>query len=101
MPKKVDANQPDIIKALRKAGASVTPTHALGQGFPDIAVGFNGITVLMEIKNGELPPSKRRLTPDEEQWHSAWRGCAAVVCSAEEALAILDGINCIIPAKVG
>ena len=86
---KVDGNQSDIVAALRKVGASVTPIHAVGNGCPDLAVGFRGRTVLFEVKDPKQPPSKRRLTDDEAIWFGNWKGEAHVVETAEQAIAIL------------
>lgn len=86
---KVDANQPAIVAALRRAGASVTPLHMVGSGFPDLAVGYRGVNHLLEVKDGSKPPSARRLTDDEEEWHATWRGSVRIVSSVPEALAVL------------
>ncbi len=86
---KVDANQAEIVAALRAVGATVTPTHTAGAGFPDLAVGFRGINLLIEVKDGTKPPSARKLTPDQEKWHATWTGQKAVVSSVAEALAVL------------
>ena len=87
---KVDANQSEIVAAFRKAGATVTPLHAVGQGCPDLLVGFRGVNYLVEVKDGAKPPSARKLTPDQVSWHDTWRGQVAVVKSAAEALALLE-----------
>jgi len=86
---KVDANQPEIVKALRRVGASVTPTHTAGEGFPDLAVGFRGANYLIEVKDGSKPPSARKLTPPQQEWHVTWGGQVAVVKDVDEALAVL------------
>lgn len=83
---KIDANQPDIVLALRQAGASVQPLHAVGGGCPDIAAGFQGKTYFLEIKDGSKPPSARKLTPDQVRWHGKWEGHVAVVKDIPEAL---------------
>lgn len=84
---RTDANQAAIVAALRRAGASVQPLHAVGQGCPDLLVGYRGQTLLLEVKDGAKPPSARRLTPDQVDWHAAWRGSpVAVVCTVSEAL---------------
>lgn len=88
---RVDANQAEIVAALRSAGASVYPTHALGKGFPDIVVGFRGVNYLMEIKDGSKPPSKRQLTPDEAEFHAAWAGTVHIVESVDDALDVIFG----------
>lgn len=86
---KVDANQTEIIKALRAVGASVAPTHQVGKGFPDLVVGYKGRNILMEIKDGNKPPSQRKLTPDEVDWHDKWRGRVVIVNNVKEALDFL------------
>jgi hypothetical protein len=78
---------------LRSAGFSVTSTAALGGGFPDLCIGRNGITVLLELKDGTRPLSQRALTEAEERWHSSWAGCAAVANSPEEALKIAEELT--------
>lgn len=83
---RVDANQRQIVAALRAIGATVQLLHTVGRGVPDLLVGFRGINYLLEIKDGAKPPSKRRLTPDERRWHELWRGQVAVVSSVDEAL---------------
>ena len=70
---KVDVNQPEIVKALRKFGATVLITSQLKNCF-DILVGYNGINYIMEIKDGTLPPSKKRLTEGELKFKESWKG---------------------------
>ena len=67
---KVDANQSAITKALRSAGAFVQPLHTIGGGCPDLLVAYRGDWYLLEVKDGSKPPSQRRLTEDEEDWHA-------------------------------
>lgn len=86
---RIDDNQPEIVAALRAVGATVTPTHTAGAGFPDLCVGFRGQNYLLEIKDGTKIPSKRKLTSDQVEWHGAWRGQVAVVESVDEALAAI------------
>lgn len=83
---KVDDNQSEIVAALRAAGCSVTSLASIGKGCPDIVVGRGGVNYLMEIKDGNKPPSKRRLTKDEQEWHATWNGHVAIVESVEDAL---------------
>lgn len=86
---RVDANQKIIVKALRQSGATVEHLHAVGSGCPDILVGYRGSNYLMEIKDGKKPPSGRKLTPDQVEWHGAWRGQVAIVKSVTEALSVI------------
>ncbi len=89
---KIDANQPAIVRALRSIGATVHSLAAVGRGCPDIVVGWHGVNYLLEIKDGDKIPSKRVLTPLEQEWHDKWRGEAYVVESVDDALNVL-GVN--------
>lgn len=83
---KRDGNHGDIVRALRAVGCSVADTAALGAGFPDMVVGTRRRTLLMEVKDGSLPPSAQALTPAQKKFHAQWRGEIVVVSSVKEAL---------------
>lgn len=78
---RIDKNQPEIVRALRAVGASVCHLHTVGTGVPDIAVGYGGVTYLLEIKSAE-----GELTPAQVEWHDGWRGHVCVVSTIDEAL---------------
>ena len=87
---RIDANHNEIVSALRAAGASVQSLAGVGKGVPDLLIGFQGKTILFEIKDGKKPPSERQLTEDQINWHGAWRGGPlAVVDSVDAALRML------------
>jgi len=95
---KVDDNQSEIVSALRSIGATVAITSAVGDGFPDLVVGFNGVNFLLEIKDGKKAPSAQKLTPDQKifffgdpsnEKSSPWAGSATVVNSIEAAFAAI------------
>jgi hypothetical protein len=88
----VDANQREVVAALRGAGATVQPLHAVGEGCPDLLVGYKGLNLLLEVKDGGKPPSAQKLTPQQEIWHRDWRGHRVVVNSPEDALAAIGAI---------
>jgi Holliday junction resolvase len=83
---KVDANQAEIVAALRKIGCRVMPMHAMGGGFPDLLVSFRGLLTLIEVKDGSKPPSARQLTPAQVKWHAEWGEDVRVVKSIDEAI---------------
>ena len=83
---KIDANQNEIVDALRKIGCSVQILSNVGKGCTDLAVGFNNLTLMMEIKDGNKPPSAQKLTPEQVKWHDEWRGSKVVVNSIESAI---------------
>ncbi len=89
---RIDANQNNIVKALRAAGASVR-VITQGDGIPDLLLGYNGHTLLMEVKDGDKPPSARKLTEAEQKFFDEWKGGSlSIVNSVEEALAILASL---------
>lgn len=86
---RIDANQNAIVDALRAAGATVR-IISQGNGIPDLLVGFQQRTYLMEVKDGEKPPSARKLTVEEAKFFEDWRGgTLLIVNNVEEALAAL------------
>ena len=87
---RTDANHQEIMKAFRACGFSVHDTSKLGNGFPDLTVyrPRNGV-VLVEIKDGTKPPSKRRLTPAEEAFAKQFP--VAVVHRVEDVIELASG----------
>jgi hypothetical protein len=71
LPRKVDATQSAIVRALRKRGAFVQSMASIGKGCVDLLVAFRGEWKVAEVKNGALTPSARKLTPMELDWVSA------------------------------
>ncbi len=84
--KRVDDNQKEIVDALRQRGCSVLSLAPMGKGCPDIAVGRQGFTFFLEIKNGKKPPSGQKLTGYETAFMITWRGHYAIVNSVAQAL---------------
>ena len=90
---KTDANHAAVVDALRRIGASVRSTASIGDGFPDIAVGYRGQNFLLEIKDGSKVPSRRALTDEEKLFAFEWRGHYAVVTSADQAIAVVTTLD--------
>jgi hypothetical protein len=83
-----DANEQDIIKAMRAEGAYVKQIN--DEGLFDLLVSYRGETLLVEVKDGAKPPSARRLTDAEQKFHDEWPGSDLyIVNSVEEAIALL------------
>lgn len=88
---KVDANQADIVKALRKAGASVLSLSMLGHGVPDLLVGRQGGNPgmwLMEVKGPNGKPTKHQV-----KFIDAWPHPVHIVRTADEALRLVGALN--------
>lgn len=87
---RVDANQREIVKALRAMGVEVQHLHAVGEGCPDLLCSVNGHTFLIEAKDGSKPPSKQKLTVDQIIWHKKWKAEVHIVNSVDGAIAVAN-----------
>jgi hypothetical protein len=83
---RVDANQEQIVSALRAAGAYVWII-----GLPvDLLVGYHGHTFLVEIKSG----ARKRLTALQADFFENWSGSTLCrVDNAESALRMIGMIK--------
>lgn len=84
--RKIDVNQPEIVDAFRSLGYSVKVTSSLGGGFVDLVTGKFGHNHLIEIKDSKKPPSARKLTPKEEEFHQGWKGSVHIIESVEDVI---------------
>lgn len=83
-----DANETQVISALRACGAYVTKIN--DEGRFDLLVWYRGYTLLLEVKDGRKPPSAQALTPAEEKFHRDWPGDNLhIVNSVDAALELL------------
>ena len=90
---RTDRNHSEVVEALRRCGATVQSLAAVGSGVPDLLVGFRGQTLLVEVKDGSRSPSERKLTPDQVEWHDAWRGSPVwVIHDVSEAVVKLGAV---------
>jgi len=81
---RVDANQDQVISALRAAGAYVWII-----GLPvDLLVGHKGHTFLVEIKDGP----KKRLTALQEAFFAKWEGGTLARVDGPEAAIRMLGV---------
>lgn len=81
-----DANEAEIVAAMRRCGASVVRMSI--PGAPDLLVGFRGNTFLVEVK-----APKGKLTGPQEHWIMQWRGGDVhVVRTIDDALRLLGVI---------
>jgi Holliday junction resolvase len=81
--KKVDANQKEIVAALRNAGWAVALMHRAGEGFPDLVVSRKDWgTFLVEVKVPGEKPNARQLKFYQD-WDRAGGEDPLVITSAE------------------
>lgn len=82
--RRVDDNQPEVVKVFWQLGWWVLILSEVGRGCPDLAVGKFDHTYLIEIKDGSKPPSRRTLTDDEEAFWREWRGSIVLIESVDD-----------------
>lgn len=90
---KIDANQGELVTLLRSLGLSVGITSSAHGGFPDAVVGYGGVTVLVEIKDGSKSPSRRRLTPEQVDFHGRFAGAITVIETPDQAIELANRIR--------
>lgn len=83
---RTDGNHTEIVEAFRKHGCSVWDTSRMGEGGPDLVVGRWQRCVLVEVKDGSLPPSRRKLTPDEIKFKREWKGAYCIVENIDDVI---------------
>jgi len=85
--RRVDANHSQIVKTFRDLGCSVFDTSRVTGGFPDILVGVNQRTALVEIKSS----SQARFTPAQEAFMLNWQGSTvARIDNVEAAIRLVN-----------
>ena len=97
---KKDLNQDEVVAMLRKVpGVKVLLTHQLGGGAPDFVIGYQDVNSFVELKNPDMPPSKRKLTEDEAKFHRLWTGQVDIALTFEDCLRII-GIEVYDPDEI-
>ncbi len=85
MKHRVDYNQREIVNCMRSLGATVAITSDLGNGFPDLVVGYKGVNYLIEVKDGH----KAKFTKVQQNFHGTWRGQLVTFYSIDDAIKFL------------
>lgn len=82
---RVDSNHAEVKAAFLKLGCSVLDLSAVGQGCPDLLIGYGGLSICVEVKDGSKVPSARKLTDAQRDWHLDWTGGVRIVENMEDA----------------
>lgn len=83
--KRVDGNQRQIISALEAAGASVVDASRMGQGFPDLVIGYRNVTLLMECKDPKTAYGKKGANQNQKAFMETWKGGPVAIVDGPEA----------------
>jgi hypothetical protein len=74
-------------------GVSVAITSAAHDGFTDLVIGFGGVTVLVEVKDGSKEPARRKLTPQQVTFHGSFKGAITVIENEQHAVELVNRIK--------
>jgi hypothetical protein len=91
--RKVDANQTELVQTFRALGCSVWITSEIGRGAPDLVIRKHNVVALIECKDGNKPPSARKLTKDEQEFQREWEPVYAVIESREQAYQLVTDMT--------
>jgi len=87
--KKVDLTQKEIVAALRKLDCYVLHLHTVGKGCPDLLIGIDGKTYLVEVKKDD----KAKYTEAQLKFMTEWRGAPVVRLNSEkDAIAFVNSV---------
>lgn len=83
-----DENHAEVKAVFESLDCSVLDVAGIPCGF-DLIVGYKTQAIAVEVKDGEKPPSARKLTENEFSAHLNWRGPKAIVKNNDEALLVV------------
>lgn len=86
--KRTDKNQRSIVEALRKIGCIVKVLSDSGGGIPDLLIGVEYVTILMEIKTKDNWYGKKGLSETQSEFLKEWKGGLVLIAYDTE-----DAIN--------
>lgn len=84
----VDANQDDIVRALKGAGIGVESLAHVQFGAPDLLAANKEKTVLLEVKNPKTWYGRSGLSRMQQKFADFWQGELYIVTTPEEALSV-------------
>jgi hypothetical protein len=69
-----DRNQQPIVDLVRAMGGTVEITTGVGDGFPDLVIGWRGLTILVEVKKPGKAAASTRLRESQDLFRVRWTG---------------------------
>jgi Holliday junction resolvase len=88
-----DQNQAEIVGVLRDVGASIIDTSHMGNGFPDLVVGYRGVIYLLEVKNNKTFYGRKGFNENQKAWNARWAGPPPIIVrSQDDALKAIGAI---------
>ena len=84
---KTDANQPEIVKALRKSGWYVLIISQL-KNCCDLMISKSGRTIAVEVKDGAKTKAAQKLSEGETKFMENWQGEYRIIASLDDVEAL-------------
>lgn len=89
---KKDANHVEVVSAFRKLGWYVLDVGQL-KNCCDLVVSKYGYTIAVEIKDGNKPPSARKLSDGEAKFRDEWLGKWRLIESVEDVIKLNEDLE--------
>lgn len=78
--RRTDVNHVAIKLAFSHLGCSVADARLMGQGFPDLVIGYRGQNLLVEVKKPRGPRAKADDRKDtQKDFAATWKGQAPAI----------------------
>lgn len=87
-----DANHTEIVAAFRKLQWYVFDVSQL-KNCCDLMCSKNGFTAAVEVKDGDKPPSQRKLTKGEQEFKDNWKGEWRLIESVDDVIKLDEEIK--------
>lgn len=99
--RQTDGNHKNVVNRFRSLGAKVQTLTGVGDGCPDLLVGYLGVLAVVEVKPGDAKEKhQRELNENEVEWHRDWRGFPVfVVLFEREVPGVLERLEALSPER--
>ena len=88
--RRVDANLSAVVQAFRDMGCSV---NVRNDDMADLDVGYGGVSMIVEVKDGAKPPSARKLTENQVKKRATWTGGIRLVQNLDDVQATVKTLR--------
>jgi hypothetical protein len=76
--RRIDSNQPRVVKDLVDMGYSVLSLVMLGRGKPDLLVSKWNVSVLVELKRPKSEGGNYHKMTNQQEFALTWKGCPVI-----------------------
>ena len=90
--RRVDSNHAEVVGWFEDLHCSVINVSRTPCGF-DLVVGYGGLSICVEVKDGKKSPSRRKLSDTEKKVHDRWTGGARIVKDMQDVITTVQTLQ--------